>query len=501
MGRVTRRSTAASLTVNTAAVKTPQSQKKNLRRTRKISTSSDSEDSPTKIRDNLDVSPAKIKRSDNLNGAENLIEKLNLIDEKAAPDTPRRRNKYQNARQVLNSTETQNLPGRETEYAELIDFLETHLENKTSGSLYVSGQPGTGKTACMSKILHSKEYSQKFKKVYINCTSVPSIGSIYKKICAELNIKIDGEVKTEKDFSSVIEKFLSKNHKMILMVLDEVDHLIGKKQSILYTIFEWPSKKNSKIVLIGIANALDLTDRMLTRLNTTCELKPKLLHFAPYNKQQIIDIFKQRLEDAGVLDIFPQSTIQLLAAKVSAVSGDVRRALDIGRRVVEIAEHQKRGKREMGDIVLKELGIINEEDENLQPVQLSQVMSVLKNVYGTSKNLDDDMENAFPITHKILICTLLLILKADKNKDITIGRLHDVFTKVCKKNLIISIDQSEFVGLCDLVEARGILRVQKKKEARLHKICLQWDETEVTNALQDKQLIASILSDTSVLTK
>lgn len=493
MVRLTR--SRASLSVNStpAAVTTPQ--KKNLRRTRIVSISSDSEESPTKS--NLDVSPAKIKRSDNVSGAEIFIEKLNIKDE--TPDTPRR-TKYQNARQVLNSTETQNLPGREKEYSELIDFMETHLENKTSGSLYVSGQPGTGKTACMSKILNSNEYSQKFKKVYINCTSVPSIGSIYKKICGELNIKIDG-VKTEKEFLTTIEKFLSTNHKMILMVLDEVDQLIGKKQSILYSIFEWPARKNSKIVLIGIANALDLTDRMLTRLNTNCELKPKLMHFAPYNKQQIIDIFKQRLEDAGVLDVFPQTTIQLLAAKVSAISGDVRRALDIGRRVVEIAEQQKRGQRKKGDLDLKELGIINEEDEKLQPVQLSQVVSVLNDVYGTSKSLDDDMENAFPLTHKILICTLLLILKADKNKDITIGRLHDVFKKVCTKNHIISIDQSEFVGLCDLVEARGILRVTKKKEARLNKICLQWDETEVTHALQDKQLIASILSDISVLSK
>lgn len=499
MTRVTR--SRASLSVNSTPADVTTPQKKNLRRTRKISTSSDSEESPTKESPTKDVSPAKIKKSDNVSGAESLIEKLNLKDEKI-PDTPTRRTKYQNARQVLNSTETQNLPGRETEYSEIINFMETHLKNKTSGSLYVSGQPGTGKTACMSKILGSEEYSQKFKKVYINCTSVHSIGSIYKKICTELNIKVDG-IKTEKDFLTTIEKFLSTNHKMILMVLDEVDQLIGKKQSILYSIFEWPAMKNSKIVLIGIANALDLTDRMLTRLNTKCELKPKLMHFAPYNKQQIIDIFKQRLEDAGVLEIFPPTTIQLLAAKVSAVSGDVRRALDIGRRVVEIAEQQKRGQRKKGDLDLKELGIINEEDddEKLQPVQLSQVVSVLKNVYGTAKNLDEDMENSFPLTHKILICTLLLILKADKNKDITIGRLHDVFKKVCSKNHIISIDQGEFVGLCDLVETRGILRVQKKKEARLNKISLQWDEAEVTTALQDKQLIASILSDTSVLTK
>ena len=33
--------------------------------------------------------------------------------------------------------------------------------------------------------------------------------------------------------------------------------------------------------------------------------------------------------------------MQLLAGKVAAVSGDVRRALDISRRVIELAEVQK----------------------------------------------------------------------------------------------------------------------------------------------------------------
>jgi hypothetical protein len=38
--------------------------------------------------------------------------------------------------------------------------------------------------------------------------------------------------------------------------------------------------------LIGITNQLDLTDRSLSRLQTKCELKPKLVHFSPYTKQQ-----------------------------------------------------------------------------------------------------------------------------------------------------------------------------------------------------------------------
>jgi Cdc6-like AAA superfamily ATPase len=61
--------------------------------------------------------------------------------------------------------------------------------------------------------------------------------------------------------------------------------------------------------LIGITNQLDLTDRSLSRLQTKCELKPKLVHFPPC--------------ESGVLDLIPSVAIQLLAAKVSAVSGDI----------------------------------------------------------------------------------------------------------------------------------------------------------------------------------
>lgn len=285
---------------------------------------------------------------------------------------------------------------------------------------------------------------------------------------------------------------------MVLMVLDEVDQLCGSKQTVLYTIFEWPSKQHSKLLLIGIANSLDLTDRLLLRLNANCELKPKLMHFSSYTKQQIVEIIKSRLEEAGVMDIFPPVTIQLLAAKVSAVSGDVRRALDIGRRVVEIAEQQQKA----GEAIsFKELGIdLGVKPASIStPVQVSQVVKVLNNVYGASQNLNEDMDDAFPLQQKIMLCTLMMMLKNDKNKDITIGRLHDVFSRICSKRNILGVDQAEFVSICGLVETRGIIRIINKKEPRLNKVQLQWDDEGVRAALRDKQLIASILEDTSCL--
>ncbi|XP_022212724.2 cell division control protein 6 homolog [Drosophila obscura] len=419
----------------------------------------------------------------------------------AAPSPPR--NKYQNARRVLNSAETQNLPGREAQLQELREYFTSHLESQSSGSLYVSGQPGTGKTACLSLLLRDPEFSKRLQRVYINCTSIASVGAVYKKLCAELQLKPAG--RTERDHLEAIQRHLRTAKRMLLLVLDEIDQLCTTRQAVLYTIFEWPALPGARILLVGIANSLDLTDRTLTRLNARCELKPQLMHFPSYTKQQIVEIFKSRLAEADVLDVFPPVTLQLLAAKVSAVSGDVRRALDIGRRVVEIAEQQKRdGEREF-NLKALELADGQEKEEPkediLKPVQVTQVAAVLNKVYGASQNLEEDIEAAFPLQQKLMLCSLVLMLRNERNKDISMGRLHEVYRRVCSKRNILALDQAEFTGTVDLVETRGILRLMRKKEPRLSKVMLQWDEEEVHAALSDKQLIASILNDTACLSR
>lgn len=286
---------------------------------------------------------------------------------------------------------------------------------------------------------------------------------------------------------------------MVLLVLDEIDELIDKKQSVLYTIFEWPTLARAKLMLIGIANSLDLTNRALSRLHINSELKPSLMHFAPYTKQQIVDIFKSRLEAAGALDVFPLTTIQLLSAKVAAMSGDVRKALDIGRRVAELVTEQKSGNIDL----LQELGVdVLDADKRDEPkVEMKQVLNVLNSVYSTANSLDDDNADLFPLQQKVLICTLLLMLANGKNKDITISRLHAAYAKVCTKRMIPILDESEFVSMCTLTETKGIIRVIKNKVMRLSKIQLQWDQEEITAAIKDKQLIAQILADKSCLWK
>ena len=60
---------------------------------------------------------------------------------------------YSKVRRALHSSHPNNLLCREKEITEIRKFLQNHLLKGTPGSLYISGAPGTGKTACLTKIM------------------------------------------------------------------------------------------------------------------------------------------------------------------------------------------------------------------------------------------------------------------------------------------------------------------------------------------------------------
>jgi len=65
------------------------------------------------------------------------------------------------------------------------------------------------------------------------------------------------------------------------------------------------------------------------------------LHFLPYSKDQLQLIIRNRLSSLGAFD---QDAIEYCARKIAAVSGDVRRALQICRRAAEICEESNKKK-------------------------------------------------------------------------------------------------------------------------------------------------------------
>ena len=114
--------------------------------------------------------------------------------------------------------------------------------------------------------------------------------------------------------------------------------LCTKKQDILYNLFDWPYKKNSKWIVIAIANAMNLPEQvMMNKISSRLGLTR--LIFQPYKHEELEEIVTLRLQE---LNVFDMDAIVFAARKVAAVSGDARRALEICRRATELAEKESK---------------------------------------------------------------------------------------------------------------------------------------------------------------
>ena len=100
---------------------------------------------------------------------------------------------------------------------------------------------------------------------------------------------------------------------------------------VLYNLFEWPFISTAKLLVVGIANTMDLPERLLPKISSRASLER--VSFAPYTREQIVTILRSRL---GSLKVFDDNALQLCGAKVTQINGDIRRALQLCRRAIEL---------------------------------------------------------------------------------------------------------------------------------------------------------------------
>ncbi|KAK4251875.1 P-loop containing nucleoside triphosphate hydrolase protein [Corynascus novoguineensis] len=260
---------------------------------------------------------------------------------------------YHQARQLFSrSADPGRLVGRDDERAQLHKFLERCITPRPSGCLYVSGPPGTGKSAMVNKITEEvASGSKSIRRAYINCMSIKSSKDLYMALLSQLGSEVDI---AEDEIAEALQKLFvnKKGADVFLVVLDEVDHILTLDHESLYRMFEWSLQQTSRLTMVGIANALDLTDRFLPRLKSR-NLKPELLPFLPYTAPQVKRIILERLKTLApqgsapdFVPFFHPAAIELCSRKVSSQTGDLRRAFEICRRALDLVESETRLKHE-----------------------------------------------------------------------------------------------------------------------------------------------------------
>ncbi|XP_030428577.1 origin recognition complex subunit 1 isoform X1 [Gopherus evgoodei] len=237
------------------------------------------------------------------------------------------------------STIPGSLPCREEEFQDIYNFVESKLIDGTGGCMYISGVPGTGKTVTVHEVIRCLQQAAEndelpsFQFIEINGMKLTDPHQAYVQILQLLT----GQKVTATHAAELLAKLFSTpgpKRKTTVLIVDELDLLWTRKQDVMYNLFDWPTQKQAKLIILAIANTMDLPERIMMN-RVASRLGLTRMSFQPYTYKQLQQIISSRLNH---IKAFEEDAIQLVSRKVAALSGDARRCLDICRRSTEICE-------------------------------------------------------------------------------------------------------------------------------------------------------------------
>ena len=53
-------------------------------------------------------------------------------------------------------------------------------------------------------------------------------------------------------------------HESSVVLMDELDQLMTAKQDVVYNFFNWPTLAGAKLVVLAVANTMDLPERVMS---------------------------------------------------------------------------------------------------------------------------------------------------------------------------------------------------------------------------------------------
>ena len=158
--------------------------------------------------------------------------------------------------------------GRDAEYRQIHGFVQRQLDKRKGNSLFICGCAGTGKTECVSNVINGLEPKKdRIKVVTLNGNTDLRSEHIYYDLLEKITGQRENSMEAARN--RLARLFTTQKRRLLyVVVIDEIDRLVTKHQDVLYNLFDWPKRPGSCLVLLAIANSVNLHERFLQRLKS-----------------------------------------------------------------------------------------------------------------------------------------------------------------------------------------------------------------------------------------
>ncbi|NXO23722.1 ORC1 protein, partial [Cisticola juncidis] len=391
----------------------------------------------------------------------------------ATPEIPRRSQAAQEPTSALEearlrlhvSAVPESLPCREEEFQDIYNFVESKLIDGTGGCMYISGVPGTGKTATVHEVIRCLQQAAEndelppFQFVEINGMKLTDPHQAYVQILEFLT----GQKVTATHAAALLAKLFSTpgpKRKTTVLIVDELDLLWTRKQNVMYNLFDWPTQKHSKLIILAIANTMDLPERIMMN-RVASRLGLTRMSFQPYTYKQLQQIISSRLKGVKA---FEEDAVHLVSRKVAALSGDARRCLDICRRATEICElaRQKRAP---------------------EIVRMAHVTEAIDEMF--SSPYVNAIRNA-SLHEQIFLKAILAEFRRAGVEEATVQQIYQHHVALCRMEGLQSPTVSEILAVCSRLGACRLLLVEASTKYLHMRVRLNLGQDDVMYALREE---------------
>ncbi len=345
-----------------------------------------------------------------------------------------------------------NLINRGEQMHQIETLFRPMVESQRPCNAFLMGSVGTGKTVTAKRFCQDmKEYCQSksmtMDYVYVNCRSNNSESSVLINLIHYFDPGFPERGFSSDDMSRILKNHLSKNKRMLVIILDEVNVLLKKSSvDLIYQITRMsdPISRSAPVSLILISQ--ESIYEMMDEASISTFKRSTAVKFDRYSHDELKSIVQERAEYALFPGRISEEAIEQIADS-SDEYGDARVAIELLERASVIAEEGTTGE-----------------------VTVEDVRAAKASIYST---VSESKLATLDINRKLVLLSVSRAMK--QNVVIMISAAEKTYAIVCEEYEVQARKHTQFWKYVQDLEKVGFLRtkvVTDGKNGRTTKISL-----------------------------